>query len=75
MGRLTDLSGNVAVSDFRPNDQQGQVHLVLKERLDRIQQEIEEVLEGELADEQFDQVQTRNLVYRDIRNIDDLVAP
>lgn len=50
MGRLTYLSGNVAVSDFRPNDQQGQVHLVLKERLERIQQEIEEVLDGELAD-------------------------
>ena len=32
-------------------------------------------IEGELAPEEFDQVQTRNLVYREIRNIDDLVAP
>ena len=33
------------------------------------------VIEGELAAEEFDQVQTRNLVYREIRNIDDLVTP
>ncbi|NNC41187.1 MAG: hypothetical protein HKN95_10885 [Acidimicrobiia bacterium] len=31
-------------------------------------------LEGELAAEEFDQVQTRNLVYRDILTVDDLVA-
>ena len=30
-------------------------------------------IEGELAAEEFDQVQTRILVYREIRNIDDLV--
>ncbi len=31
-------------------------------------------LEGELAAEEFDQVQTRNLVYRDILTVDDLAA-
>lgn len=31
-------------------------------------------IEGELAAEEFDQVQTRNLVYRDILSIDDLVT-
>ncbi len=31
-------------------------------------------IEGELAAEEFDQVQTRNLVYRDILTVDDLVA-
>ena len=31
-------------------------------------------IEGELAAEEFDQVQTRNLIYRDILAIDDLVA-
>jgi len=31
-------------------------------------------IEGELAADEFDQVQTRNLVYRDILTIDDLVA-
>ncbi|MBT8246952.1 MAG: hypothetical protein HKO63_12640 [Acidimicrobiia bacterium] len=31
-------------------------------------------IEGELAAEEFDQVQTRNLVYRDILTVDDLVV-
>lgn len=31
-------------------------------------------IEGELADEDFDQVQSRNLVYREILTVDDLVA-
>ena len=31
-------------------------------------------IEGELAAEEFDQVQTRNLVYREILTVDDLVA-
>jgi pilus assembly protein CpaB len=31
-------------------------------------------IEGELAAEEFDQVQTRNLIYRDILTIDDLVT-
>jgi hypothetical protein len=48
--RLFYLAGNVAVADFRPNDQQGEVHVILKERLARIQQEMEEVLDGELAE-------------------------
>jgi hypothetical protein len=48
--RLTYLAGNVAVADFRPNDQQGEVHAILKDRLVRIQHDMQEVLEGALAD-------------------------
>lgn len=32
-------------------------------------------IEGELAPDEFDQVQTRNLIYRDILTIEDLVTP
>jgi photosystem II stability/assembly factor-like uncharacterized protein len=47
-GRLTYLAGAVAVSDFRPTDQQREVHRVLKERLASYQQELDSLLKNEL---------------------------
>ena len=48
--RLGYLFTTVSVGDFRPTDQQGEVHTLLKQRLLRIREAIEEVLEDDLAD-------------------------
>ncbi len=48
--RLGYLFSTVSVGDFRPTDQQGEVHALLRERLLRIREEIEEVLTDGLAD-------------------------
>ena len=48
--RLGYLFTTVSVGDFRPTDQQGEVHTLLKQRLLRIRDAIEEVLEDDLAD-------------------------
>ena len=48
--RLGYLFSTVSVGDFRPTDQQGEVHTILKERLLRIDAALNEVLEGDLAD-------------------------
>ncbi len=48
--RLTYLFNTVAVGDFRPTDSQGEVHAVLKERLERIRVALEALLENDLAE-------------------------
>ena len=48
--RLGYLFSTVTVGDFRPTDQQGQVHAILKERLLLIEEALNEVLEEDLAD-------------------------
>ena len=48
--RLGYLLTTVSVGDFRPTDQQGEVHTLLKQRLLRIREAVEEVLEDDLAD-------------------------
>jgi len=48
--RLGYLLTTVSVGDFRPTDQQGEVHTVLKQRLLRIREAIDDLLEDDLAD-------------------------
>ncbi|MDE2806298.1 MAG: sialidase [Gemmatimonadota bacterium] len=48
--RLGYLFTTVSIGDFPPTDQQGEVHVILEQRLLRIREAIEEVLEDELAD-------------------------
>ena len=50
MERLTYLFNTVAVADFRPTDQQGEVHVVLKERLRLIAAALQEVLDDDVED-------------------------
>lgn len=42
--RLRYLIGNVATADFRPNDQQGEVHSVLKAELDEARRNLQAIL-------------------------------
>ena len=46
--RLSYLMGNVATADFRPTDQQGEVHVVLKERLEAARAALERVMTTDL---------------------------
>ncbi len=46
--RLRYLLGNIATADFRPNDQQGEVHVVLKTRLEAARAALEQVMSNEL---------------------------
>jgi len=48
--RLAYLFGTVSVGDFRPTDQQGEVHAILQERLLRIADELETLLGDDLAE-------------------------
>ena len=48
--RLGYLFTTVSIGDFPPTDQQGEVHVILEQRLLRIREAIEEVIEDELAD-------------------------
>ncbi len=48
--RLGYLFTTVSVGDFRPTDQHGEVHTLLKERLLRIRDAVDEVLGDDLAD-------------------------
>ena len=48
VGRLRYLAGTVATADFPPNDQQGEVHAVLRERLDQSRAAWTALLENEL---------------------------
>jgi hypothetical protein len=50
VGQLSSLQGGVATADFRPTDQQGEVHAVLRQRLDDAEQEFNSVIAGELAE-------------------------
>lgn len=50
MSRLGYLLNTVSIGDFAPTDQEGEVHVVLKERLRRIQSELRAVLESDLAE-------------------------
>ena len=60
VGRLRYLAGTVATVDFPPNDQQGEVHAVLKERLERYRIQVETLLGTDLP--AFNQLlQQRNL--------------
>ncbi|MFB3111015.1 MAG: sialidase, partial [Gemmatimonadales bacterium] len=60
VGRLRYLSGAVATADFRPTDQQGEVHMVLRERLERHRLVVERLLGEDLP--RFNQMlQQRNL--------------
>ena len=49
VGRLRYLAGTVTTADFPPNDQQGEVHVVLRERLDQSRAAWNALLEGEVA--------------------------
>lgn len=46
--RLRYLMGNVATADFRPTDQQGEVHAVLKAELDAVRRDLEAILSTDL---------------------------
>ena len=48
VNRLRYLAGTVATADFPPNDQQGEVHAVLRERLDQSRAAWTALLENEL---------------------------
>jgi photosystem II stability/assembly factor-like uncharacterized protein len=48
VGRLGYLAGAVATADFPPADQHGEVHQVLKERLQRVRQELDALLGTDL---------------------------
>ena len=48
-GRLNYLAGEVGTADFRPTDQQGEVHGVLKVRLEAARDALQEVLTNEVA--------------------------
>lgn len=54
MERLGYLFNTTSVADFRPTDQQGEVHVVLKERLRLIAAAVEAVLDDDL--EEFNQM-------------------
>jgi len=47
-GRIAYLAGAVSVSDFRPTDQQLEVHRALKERLAASKQELDSLLKNEI---------------------------
>ena len=60
VGRLRYLAGTVATNDFRPTDQQGEVHMVLRERLEQHRLVVERLLDEDLL--RFNQMlQQRNL--------------
>ncbi len=60
VGRLRYLAGAVATADFRPTDQQGEVHMVLHERLEQHRLVVERLLGEDLP--RFNQMlQQRNL--------------
>jgi hypothetical protein len=46
--RLRYLVGNVATADFRPTDQQGEVHVVLKAQLDSARRDLDAILSTDL---------------------------
>jgi photosystem II stability/assembly factor-like uncharacterized protein len=48
-GRIAYLAGAIAVSDFRPTDQDREVARVLKERLAAYQEELDSLLKNEIA--------------------------
>ena len=48
-GRLSYLAGNVAVADFHPNDQQREVHQILKDRLTLYEKQFNNILRNELS--------------------------
>ncbi len=48
ISRLQYLRGNVATADFRPNDQQREVHAVLQGQLSRLQQTLDSLLQVDL---------------------------
>jgi hypothetical protein len=50
VGRLGHLANGVAVGDFPPTDQEREVHRLLKERLERYQGELNEVLATDLVE-------------------------
>ena len=47
-GRLSYLAGNVAVADFHPNDQQREVHQILKDRLNLHEKQFNDILRDDL---------------------------
>ena len=49
VGRLRYLAGTVTTADFPPNDQQGEVHVVLEARLEQSRAAWEALLQGEVA--------------------------
>jgi hypothetical protein len=60
VGRLRYLAGAVATADFRPTDQQGEVHMVLRERLEQHRLVVERLLGEDLP--RFNQMlRQRNL--------------
>ncbi len=60
VGRLRYLAGTVATNDFRPTDQQGEVHMVLRERLEQHRLVVERLLGEDLP--RFNQMlQQQNL--------------
>ncbi len=48
VGRLGYLAGAVAVADFPPNDQQREVHQLLKQRLQQSQSAFDAILQTDL---------------------------
>lgn len=50
MGRLTYLFATVGVADFRPTDQEGEVHVILEQRLAAIAAALEAVMDDDLEE-------------------------
>ena len=42
------MAGNVAVADFQPNDQQREVHQILKDRLAKVEDQFEAIISDDL---------------------------
>lgn len=49
VGKIAYLASTVAVADYPPTDQHRQVHEVLRERLHQYQEELESLVNNELA--------------------------
>ena len=50
VGQLSSLQGGVQTADFRPTDQAGEVHTILRQRLDDAESDLDAVIAGELAE-------------------------
>ena len=50
VGRLGHLANSVQVADFRPTDAEGEVELILRERLERARAALDALVGTELAD-------------------------
>jgi hypothetical protein len=48
IARIAYLARNVGTADFKPNDQQREVHVVLRDQLERARQQFEVLIQTDL---------------------------